>query len=138
MWQDIYFKKFGIAVICVVKFGISILYLIRFGIAVLYLMKYGAAVICTHTHTHTHTHIYIYIYIYTYIRTSIWLAKTVAVSVIRYSGQFPPVVFIFLDRHLVKFGTDSRVMRFSICEFHEKRRSERCSFVTSSACRETV
>jgi hypothetical protein len=77
---DISFKKFGLAVICFNRLGIAVIYVMKFGIAVLYLIKFGAAVI------------------YGYITTSICFTKTGAVRFIRYSGQFPPVVFIFLDR----------------------------------------
>jgi hypothetical protein len=74
------FEKLGIAVICFNGFGIAVIYVMKFGIEVLYLIKFGAAVI------------------YRYFRTSICFTKTGAVRVIRYSGQFPPVVFIFLYR----------------------------------------
>jgi hypothetical protein len=74
------FKKFGIAVICFNRLGIAIICAMKFGIAVLYLIKFGAAVI------------------YKYTRTSICFTKTGTVRVIRYSGQFTSVVFIFLDR----------------------------------------
>jgi hypothetical protein len=51
----------------------------QFGIAVFYLIEFSAVVT------------------YKYIRTSVCFTKTGAVRVVRYSGQFPPVVFIFYD-----------------------------------------